>query len=391
MAKRKNNLSYKFLHTIIFSVLFASLFSPLSFPANPAFNLYLKGDNMTGNVFEFDVYAQSSADPIQLAGIGLAFQFNKSALNGGTVTASIVPNSSELSNTAQIPTTLICTTSGSQTVVIIPAMIPPGNGNGSIISTLSPGTKIYRVRLTNSTTWVKTDANLIDVTSSALYPISFTAYISGTNTSVWSNGTTVNQFTGTLLPVELSAFSSLVQGRTVVLNWSTKTEKNSDRFEVERSLISSPIWTTVSSVKAQVLSNSPKTYSYSDTKLQAGKYQYRLKMIDNDGTSEYSPLQSAEVAIPKDFAVSQNYPNPFNPSTKIDYLVPADAKVVLDVYNIAGQKVASLVNQEQPSGFYTIDFAASNLSSGVYIYRLAANEKATGKSISLIKKMMLLK
>ena len=132
-------------------------------------------------------------------------------------------------------------------------------------------------------------------------------------------------------------------------------------------------------------------YSYTDTKLQSGKYQYRINMIDNDGSSAYSSVEAAEVAVPKDFAVSQNYPNPFNPSTKIDYQVPVDAKVILEVYNIAGQKVVELVNQEQSAGYYTVDFGSSRLSSGVYIYRLAAVDKATGNNFSSIKKMMLLK
>ena len=159
-----------------------------------------------------------------------------------------------------------------------------------------------------------------------------------------------------LLPVELSSFASTAQGRTVVLNWSTKTEKNSNRFDVERSLVTDGNWSTVGSVKASVLSNSAKNYTYTDTKLQSGKYQYRLKMVDNDGSFSYSSVEAAEVAVPKDFAVSQNYPNPFNPSTKIDYQVPVDAKVILEVYNIAGQKVVELVNQEQSAGYYTVDF-----------------------------------
>jgi hypothetical protein len=114
-------------------------------------------------------------------------------------------------------------------------------------------------------------------------------------------------------------------------------------------------------------------------------------MVDNDGSFSYSSVEAAEVAIPKDFAVSQNYPNPFNPSTKIDYQVPVDAKVILEVYNIAGQKVVELVNQEQSAGYYKIDFGASKLSSGVYIYRIVASDKATGNNFSSIKKMMLLK
>src|ERR1035437_8640026 len=115
------------------------------------------------------------------------------------------------------------------------------------------------------------------------------------------------------LPVELSSFTSNTNGRNVQLNWETKTEKNSDKFVIEKmnSSIGSS-WVNVGSVKAAVLSNSPKNYSYSDTKLQSGKYQYRLKMVDNDGSFSYSSIEAAEVAVPKDFAVSQNYPNPFN-------------------------------------------------------------------------------
>src|ERR1035437_6579194 len=115
------------------------------------------------------------------------------------------------------------------------------------------------------------------------------------------------------LPVELSSFTSNTNGRNIQLNWETKTEKNSDKFVIEKmnSSIGSS-WVNVGSVKAAVLSNSPKNYSYSDTKLQSGKYQYRLKMVDNDGSFSYSSIEAAEVAVPKDFAVSQNYPNPFN-------------------------------------------------------------------------------
>jgi hypothetical protein len=193
------------------------------------------------------------------------------------------------------------------------------------------------------------------------------------------------------LPVELSSFTASNNGRNVQLNWSTKTEKNSDRFEIQRSLAGSMNWAVVGSVKAAVLSNSTKNYSYSDTKLQSGKYQYRLKMVDNNGSFAYSSVEAAEVAVPKDFSVSQNYPNPFNPSTKIDYQVPMDAKVVMEVYNIAGQKVIELVNQQMSAGYYTVDFGASKLSSGVYIYRVVASDIATGHNFSSVKKMMLLK
>jgi hypothetical protein len=142
-----------------------------------------------------------------------------------------------------------------------------------------------------------------------------------------------------------------------------------------------------------VLSNSPKLYSFTDKNLQTGNYQYRLKMIDNDGTFAYSKVTNATVSTPKSFELSQNYPNPFNPSTRIGYQLPVDSKVTLEVYNIVGQRVAMVVNEEQSAGYYTVNFSATsyrNITSGVYIYKLTAVDNA-GKNSSSIKKMMLLK
>ena len=99
--------------------------------------------------------------------------------------------------------------------------------------------------------------------------------------------------------------------------------------------------------------------------------------------------------IPVQFTLEQNFPNPFNPSTKIDYQVPIGSKVIMEVYNIAGQKVVELVNQDQSAGYYSIDFNSSsltkNISSGIYFYRMTAIDKATGNNFSAIKKMILLK
>jgi hypothetical protein len=191
------------------------------------------------------------------------------------------------------------------------------------------------------------------------------------------------------LPVELSSFTSNVNGRDINLNWTTKTEKNSNKFEVERFVNQS--WVNIGSVKASVLSNSPKQYSYTDKGLQTGKYQYRLKMFDNNGSFQYSNIVESEVATPKDFSLSQNYPNPFNPSTKINYALASDSKVTIDIYSISGQRIAQLVNENQSAGFYTVNFMDKNISSGVYFYHLIAVDKTTGNNFSSIKKMILLK
>lgn len=92
-----------------------------------------------------------------------------------------------------------------------------------------------------------------------------------------------------------------------------------------------------------------------------------------------------DIQVPQRFFLSQNYPNPFNPSTEIKYSIPQSSVVVLKIYNMLGQEVATLVNQEQKSGNYIVDFNASNLASGVYMFRIQA------EGFTLTKKMILLK
>ncbi len=89
--------------------------------------------------------------------------------------------------------------------------------------------------------------------------------------------------------------------------------------------------------------------------------------------------------VPSDYELSQNYPNPFNPSTEINFSIPTSGNITLDVYNVLGQKVATLVNKELSAGNYKYQFDATNLSSGIYFYKLEAN------NYSQVKKMMLLK
>lgn len=90
--------------------------------------------------------------------------------------------------------------------------------------------------------------------------------------------------------------------------------------------------------------------------------------------------------IPTVFNLRQNYPNPFNPSTTIPYDLPKSSEVRIDVYNIIGVKVATLVNGIMPAGSHTVQFDASALASGMYLYRFFAD----GQGVST-KKMMLIK
>jgi parallel beta-helix repeat protein len=94
--------------------------------------------------------------------------------------------------------------------------------------------------------------------------------------------------------------------------------------------------------------------------------------------------------IPKKFSLSQNYPNPFNPATNISYNLPKSAKVVIKVYDIIGRVVKELVNEDREAGSYTVSFDGTNLASGIYFYKIEANQ-SDGKKFVDTKKMVLIK
>lgn len=217
---------------------------------------------------------------------------------------------------------------------------------------------------------------------------------SGSN-SIYFALARVTGTTDNTLPVELSSFSSTVNGRNVRLNWETKTELNFRNFSIERAIFkmndASVNWNSIGTVQASGTGSSPMKYSFNDNKLQPGKYQYRLKMLNYDGAFTYSNIIETEIMLPSSFELSQNYPNPFNPSTKINYSLPSDSKVTLEVFNINGERVEMLVNAYQSAGFYTFNFENNRIASGIYFYRLNTIALGSGNSFSSIKKMILLK
>ncbi len=187
------------------------------------------------------------------------------------------------------------------------------------------------------------------------------------------------------LPVELNSFTSTVINNTVKLNWTTATEVNSSSFDVEKTTINKENWISLSSIKASGNSNSPKNYSFVDRNIISGKYNYRLKMVDNDGTFKYSTAIEANISEPYKFALEQNFPNPFNPSTTISFTLPLISRVVLSIYNELGQKVAELFNGEKAAGSHSIEWNAGDFNSGIYFYELKTEKYSLTKKLILMK------
>ncbi len=102
-------------------------------------------------------------------------------------------------------------------------------------------------------------------------------------------------------------------------------------------------------------------------------------------TRTATDVQSENNFVVKNYSLSQNYPNPFNPTTQINYSVAKAGFVTLKVFDVLGREVATLVNGEKSGGKYTVNFNATNLASGIYIYQLRANGVMLTKKMSLLK------
>ena len=190
-------------------------------------------------------------------------------------------------------------------------------------------------------------------------------------------------------PVELTALSASVSGSNINIIWSTATELNNKGFSVERKT-ETGTYKEVVFVNGKGTSTEKTNYNVVDKDVAQGKYFYRLKQVDFDGTSEYSSEIEVNVGLPLSYSLEQNYPNPFNPSTTIKYDIPFDGVVKIKIYNTVGEEVAVIVNELQKAGKYQTvwngkNISGNSVSSGIYFYKIEAG------SFTATKKMMLLK
>ncbi len=123
-------------------------------------------------------------------------------------------------------------------------------------------------------------------------------------------------------------------------------------------------------------------YNYSSASTSKYLVLYDVRVY---GTTSPATAVENEKSVPKVFSLSQNYPNPFNPSTQITFSLDKSETANLTVYNMLGQKVATLVNGNLSAGEHTVNFSADNLSSGIYIYQLSTGSRIISKKMMLLK------
>jgi hypothetical protein len=188
-----------------------------------------------------------------------------------------------------------------------------------------------------------------------------------------------------LVPVELKSFSSVVDGKSVLLNWTTATEKNNSGFNIERRIKGNEIWEDIGFVSGKGTTINQSNYQFRDFPQINGILQYRLKQIDYDGSTNYSPLTELEFSENFSFELAQNYPNPFNPFTNIKFTIPVDGFVEIKLYDVLGNEVKTLMSEIKKQGNYNVMVDAGNLNSGVYIYKLSTKGLTQSRKMVIIK------
>ncbi len=188
-----------------------------------------------------------------------------------------------------------------------------------------------------------------------------------------------------ILPVVESSFEAVARDKAALISWATASETGVDYFRLKRD--DQVVHTCAGSNSA-----TGATYSYLDENLANGQtYSYSLETVNMDGSVDTwshvaTATPSSAAAVITEYALHQNYPNPFNPNTSIVFDLVEDNFVVLTVYNLAGQEVATLVNGTMNAGRHTVNFDATNLTSGLYFYTVKI-----GNEFTATKKMLLVK
>ena len=186
------------------------------------------------------------------------------------------------------------------------------------------------------------------------------------------------------IPVELINFNGRIKGSEVFLEWFTATETNNQGFYIEKST-DKIRWEVIGFVKGKGSTTEINSYNFIDNILKNEQIYYRLKQVDYDGSFLYSQIIEIKIPIPS-FVLSQNFPNPANPSTDISFSIPTKTRVQINLYSVSGELVKEILNEEKVKGIYNENVDLSNLATGVYFYRMTADN-----GFSIVKKLILIK
>lgn len=190
------------------------------------------------------------------------------------------------------------------------------------------------------------------------------------------------------LPVELVDFSSRVVEDQVVLTWETGSEWNNDGFEVQHVAIQadrSDEWSVLDFVQGAGSTETSKSYSYEVSGLHPGLHRFRLKQIDSDGAFEYSDAIEATISVDGTHALAAIYPNPVTSRGTVTLTVGQDQTVRASLYDVVGREVLSVFDgRMKPDVAQSLNFDASSLAAGTYVFRAEGESFVVSRMISVI-------
>jgi len=191
--------------------------------------------------------------------------------------------------------------------------------------------------------------------------------------------------------VELSEFTGMFDQKKhqIQIVWSTSRQTSNAGFYVSRSLSEDGEYTWLN--EDIIPKQDQSEYRFVDRDVKVGqRYYYKLVDVDINGyETEHGPVM-VEAPRPRVYKLHQNYPNPFNPVTKIQFELPAKEHTILTIYNLMGQRVVTLTDQEHDAGYYIyewdgLDYTGKQVSTGVYIYRLKTDSQVMTKRMVKMK------
>lgn len=203
----------------------------------------------------------------------------------------------------------------------------------------------------------------------------------------WENAERTTFSYDELLPVELTSFTVAQSDQRALLVWATASETNNAGFEVQRRLHQNGSFEHLGFVEGMGTTNVPQRYRFTDSDLPFAAQQvtYRLKQVDFDGAFEYSNEVELTLDAPDQVLLHGNFPNPAHSLTTIRYEVSTAGPMRLYVYNLLGQRVATLVDDSVPVGRHEVTFDTRQLPSGLYMLRLQMGDRNRVQRMTVVK------
>jgi hypothetical protein len=349
----------------------------------PTYLCELRNDVLvSGNIFEFDIYLlRTGVTTFEYAAGQYGIIINPLIKNGGVITASIVAGSSDPALVAknQNPTNISFLEVSN--CIRIAGRIPPGTGNGTLISNLSPGMRVCRVRLTNTVSFGLFLPNLT-WTTNTIYPTQINAYVGGLNTAIMVNAsqTTNNlNYLNTPLPIELLSFEAQCHENGIELNWVTSSETNNDYFTIQKSK-NTRDFVDITRINGAGNSNNYQYYSYNDADGENGTTYYRLKQTDYNGKFTYSKTIYSNCSNISNFTDAYNLFISSEKEITITFSALPGSATFIEVYDLSGSEIATIANGiDANGGFHSYTYRF--VKTGVFIVKAFIGDNSYANKI----------